>query len=230
MHFEILVEDLSGKKALDILIPRIIDMNAGHTFRVHSYKGSGHIPRDLQSVSDPSKRILLERLPKLIQGYDKTFSSYSDNYAAVLIVVCDLDNRCFREFRQELSNCLEKSAIQSQIYFCIAIEEGEAWYLGDINAIKIAYPQAKSAILDSYINDSICGTWEKLADAIYRGGAKQLSKLGGASVGQEKTVWAENISPQMNVDINRSPSFGYFRDKLRHLSQEESTTLVQPFS
>jgi hypothetical protein len=49
-------------------------------------------------------------------------------------------------------------------------------------------------------------------------------------VGQEKTVWAENISPQMNVDINRSPSFGYFRDKLRHLSQEESTTLVQPFS
>ncbi|MCE2661951.1 MAG: hypothetical protein LW716_03885 [Microcystis sp. 53602_E8] len=65
--------------------------------------------------------------------------------------------------------------------------------------------------MDSYINDSICGTWEKLADAIYRGGAKQLSKLGGAS-----------ISPQMNVDINRSPSFGYFRDKLRHLSQEES--------
>ena len=54
MHFEILVEDSSGKKALDILIPKIIDMNAGHTFRVHSYKGSGHIPRDLQSVSDPS--------------------------------------------------------------------------------------------------------------------------------------------------------------------------------
>ena len=41
-------------------------------------------------------------------------------------------------------------------------------------------------------------------------------------MGQEKTVWAENISPQRNVDINRSPSFGYFRDKLRHLSQEES--------
>ena len=71
MHFEILVEDSSGKKALDILIPKIIDMNAGHTSRVHSYKGSGHIPRDLQSVSDPSKRILLERLPKLIQGYDR---------------------------------------------------------------------------------------------------------------------------------------------------------------
>ena len=88
----------------------------------------------------------------------------------------------------------------------------------------------KELCLPTYINDSICGTWEKLADALYRGGSKQLSKLGGASVGQEKTDWAENISPQMNVDINRSPSFGYFRDKLRHLSQEESTTLVQPFS
>ena len=33
MHFEILVEDQSGKKALDILIPKLIT-NA-HTFKVH---------------------------------------------------------------------------------------------------------------------------------------------------------------------------------------------------
>jgi hypothetical protein len=30
MHFEILVEDLSGKKALDILMPKILDTS--HTF------------------------------------------------------------------------------------------------------------------------------------------------------------------------------------------------------
>jgi hypothetical protein len=82
---------------------------------------------------------------------------------------------------------------------------------------------------DSYINDSICGTWEKLADAIYRGGAKQLSNLGGASVGQEKIVWAENTSPQMNVEINQSPSFGYFRDKLRHLSQRRINNFSTAF-
>ena len=42
MHFEILVEDQSGKKALDILVPKIIGDE--HTFKVISYKGLGHIP------------------------------------------------------------------------------------------------------------------------------------------------------------------------------------------
>ena len=38
MHFEILVEDQSGKVALDSLVPRIIGLN--HSFKVISYKGS----------------------------------------------------------------------------------------------------------------------------------------------------------------------------------------------
>ena len=45
MHFEILVEDLSGKKALDILVPKLIDEH--HTFIVHPYKGIGRIPKNL---------------------------------------------------------------------------------------------------------------------------------------------------------------------------------------
>ena len=39
MHFEVLVEDQSGKKALDILIPKIIGDQ--HTFRVIEYRGIG---------------------------------------------------------------------------------------------------------------------------------------------------------------------------------------------
>ena len=42
MHFEILAEDQSGKKTLDILVPNIIGDE--HTFRVISYKGIGRIP------------------------------------------------------------------------------------------------------------------------------------------------------------------------------------------
>ena len=48
MHFEILVEDQSGKKMLDILIPKIIGKQ--HTFRVIDYRGTGHIPRTDLSV------------------------------------------------------------------------------------------------------------------------------------------------------------------------------------
>jgi hypothetical protein len=38
MHFEILIEDISGKTALEILVPKIIDVEQ-HTFRIHAYKG-----------------------------------------------------------------------------------------------------------------------------------------------------------------------------------------------
>ena len=50
MHFEILVEDRSGKAALDILIPKII--NANHSFKVRAYKGVGRIPKNLKSSTD----------------------------------------------------------------------------------------------------------------------------------------------------------------------------------
>lgn len=66
MHFEILVEDLSGKTSLDILVPKIIGDE--HTFNVHSYKGIGHIPRNLRFGSDLKKQTLLAQLPKLVQG------------------------------------------------------------------------------------------------------------------------------------------------------------------
>ncbi|MBF0457905.1 MAG: hypothetical protein HQK99_08430 [Nitrospirae bacterium] len=62
----------------------------------------------------------------------------------------------------------------------------------------------------------ICGTWETLADAIYLGGAAQLKATRG--VGAKKFEWAIAITPHMDVETNKSPSFCYFRDKLRSLS------------
>lgn len=74
MHFEILVEDISGKKTLDILIPKIIDThNYKNTFKVISYKGIGRIPKNLNPKADPQKRQLLSQLPRLVQGYGNKF-------------------------------------------------------------------------------------------------------------------------------------------------------------
>lgn len=216
MHFEILVEDISGKIALDIIVPKLLGDQ--HSFNVHSYKGIGHIPQGLKSTSDPKKRILLDQLPRLIQGYGKTFARYPSDYSAVLIIICDLDDRCLSIFRKELLDLIDNCNPSPDTHFCIAIEEGEAWYLGDLAAVKAAYPSAKDAILNSYISDSICGTWEKLADAVFAGGSQQLSKLGWQAIGKEKSIWAERISPYMDMDRNNSPSFCYFRNKLRRLS------------
>jgi hypothetical protein len=218
MHFEILVEDISGKTALEILVPKIINTEK-HTFKIISYKGIGRIPKDLKSASEAKKRILLDQLPRLIEGYGETFSQYPPNCHAVLIVVCDLDNRCLSTFRRELLDLVDNCNCKPKTHFCIAIEEEEAWYLGDLAAVKAAYPKAKEAVLNSYSNDTICGTWEKLADAVFLGGVKKLSKQGGQAIGLEKSNWAKNIPPFMDVENNLSPSFCYFRDQLRHLQE-----------
>ena len=136
MHFEILVEDQSGKKMLDMLVPKII--GESHTFRVHDYKGIGHIPQKLGDSRDAGKRQLLNQLPQLLRSYGRTFAKYPASYPAALVVVCDLDDKCLKMFRQELCNILNACNPQPVTRFCIAIEEGEAWLLGDIPAVKTA--------------------------------------------------------------------------------------------
>lgn len=212
MYFEILVEDLSGKKALDILIQKIVGTQ--HTHNIHPYRGIGHVPKDLTNPTSANTDLLLDQLPIQLRAYGK---SYANDPTKVVIVVCDLDNNCLKTFRQELFRVLNSCHPRPETRFCIAIEEGEAWLLGDIRAIKTAYPKAKDNVLNNYKNDSICGTWELLADAIFAGGANALGKKPWYVIGKEKSAWAQKITPYMNVEQNSSPSFRYFRDKIREL-------------
>jgi len=214
MHFEVLVEDKSGKKMLDILFPKIIGDN---TFKVIAYKGIGHIPKNLKQKADPSKRIFLNNLPRLLRGYGNTFQAYGESYPAAVIVICDLDNKNLDEFKKELNEILNNCYPKPETRFCFSIEEGEAWFLGDIEAIKRAYPDAKDSVLSSYINDSICGTWEVLAEAIYPGGYAALSQKQWYEIGAEKSKWSEKITPYMDINVNRSPSFKYLKTKLKEL-------------
>jgi len=216
MHFEILVEDQSGKKALDILVPKIIASE--DTYKVHSYKGIGRIPKNINGKADESRRILLDQLPRLLRGYGNSFANCSDDYPAVVILICDLDGKCLQTFRQELLAILDTCNPKPETRFCIAIEEGEAWFLGDIPAIKAAYPKAKVPVLNSYENDAICGTWEHLADAVFPGGAQTLSGKGWQAIGAEKSAWSERIAPHMDVAKNSSPSFCYFKTTLQKLA------------
>ena len=218
MHIEILVEDFSGKCALDILVPTVLGDQ--HTFRVHPYKGIGRIPKNMRDSADASKRILLTNLPKLLKGYGRTFQGYPPGYRAAVVVVCDLDDKNPATFLEELQNILKSCNPKPNARFCLAIEEGEAWFLGDLAAVRAAYPDAKDDVLEAYVNDTICGTWEVLADAVYPGGTRALSRKGWQAVGAEKVRWAERICPQMNVENNASPSFSKFRQSVRSLSTD----------
>lgn len=211
MHFEFLIEDISGKNLLEILIPKIID-DTIHSYRVISYKGIGSIPKNLKTSKDASKKALLNQLPRLLTGYGRTYQyNQSEN---VVIVVCDLDDKDEESFLLELNDVLKSCNPAPQASFCLAIEEIEAWLLGDLNAIKKVYPKAKDSVLSNYKNDSICGTWELLADAIVAGGAKKLKQLGFHETGLQKSNWAINICPYMDVNNNKSPSFNKFKETL----------------
>ena len=88
MHIEVLVEDSSGGKLLQVLLPQFLGPHGEpHTWRLHRYKGIGRIPRGLAINSDPAKRMLLDQLPKLLRGYGKTAG------IDAVVVVLDTDRR-----------------------------------------------------------------------------------------------------------------------------------------
>jgi hypothetical protein len=213
MHIEVLTEDSSGEKLIDILLPKIIG-NQGdpHTWKLHGYKGVGRLPTDL-SRQDPAKRALLEQLPRLLSGYGKT------PHVDAVVVVVDSDNRNCKKFLQELNSLLSRcDSAPPKTLFRLAIEEIEAWLLGDQPALRKTYPRIKQEVLKRYKQDSICGTWEVLADAVHPGGARTLKKASWPLPGKIKHEWAEMIGPHMDIENNQSPSFCKFRDGLRRLT------------
>jgi hypothetical protein len=215
MHFEILVEDISGADLLNIIVPQIIGVR--HTTRIRHYKCCGHIPKDLKTRQDPKKRILLEQLPRLLKGYGKSFTKNE-----VIIVVVDCDDRIFTEFKQQLNGVLASCTPAPQVFFRIAIEEIEAWLLGDIFALQKAFPKYDKLKYDTYKQDSIIGTWEKLADiTLPIDAARRLKKDQFYASGKQKSDWAKKIGAYMDIHNNASPSFNCFKNKLEQLAKGE---------
>lgn len=216
MHFEILVEGQSELTALSIFMYQILgEYGQIHTWRIHKHQGIGKLPEEMRSSPNVKDRTLLHNLPSKLRAYGREMGK---NEAVVVLV--DLDDRqdCI-EFKGELEAVLEACENKPAVLFRIAIEELEAWYLGDQNAILAAYPEANIDEFESYVQDEQCGTWEKLAEVVYPGGYNQLISLGKRSrrVLEEKRKWAAAIAPNMDVDENKSHSFCVFRDGIRKM-------------
>jgi len=212
MHIGILVEDSSGAKLLECLLPQILGRTGeSHTWRVHPYRGVGRIPTGLAATADPAKRILLDRLPNLLRGYGRTPG------IDAVVVVLDVDKRSCQDFLSELKSVVDTCDPAPHTLFRLAIEEIEAWYLGNRDALLQAYPRARQDVLARYVQDSVCGTWELLADALHPGGSAAIKRAGWPLPGQIKHQWAENIGPLMSSGKNASPSFGKLRDGLLQL-------------
>ena len=97
-----------------------------------------------------------------------------------------------------------KAATQGQGLFHvatrIAIEELEAWYIGDIDALKEAFSSLKSVKFPGdFSNPDNGGTWERLHHFLKRNGIYRNSF--------PKIDAARRIAKHMNPEKNRSRSF-----------------------
>ncbi len=125
-----------------------------------------------------------------------------------MVVVLDRDGDDCRKLKKHLIGVGAKAGMPA--LFRIAIEELEAWLLGDIPALCTAYPAIPTSLAKraGYRDpDAIVGgTWEALERA--------LQRAGYYPTGMPKVEVASRVAAHMDPDANVSGSFCAFRDGL----------------
>lgn len=206
MHYEILVEGQCELTTLSIIMSNILgEYGDRNTWKIHKHQGIGAIPANIEKVN-PNDRSLLGQLPAKIRAYNKV-----NDPNRVVIVLMDLDSFDQNVLHESLE-ALIPAEIELNIRFCFAVEELEAWFLADKKSLLTAYPAANEVIHSSYVQDSICGTWEILGKVL-NSDISSFPKR-DRRVLMEKCDWAKKISPYMNIDQNLSPSFKIFKNNL----------------
>lgn len=168
------------------LLPRLLDGKAG--FAIHVYQG---------------KNDLLTKLPDRLKGY----SHWMPDTWRIVVVVDRDDDDCVA-----LKQHMERIAANIPLHVInrIAVEELEAWYFGDWDAVRKVYPRVAASIPEKrpYRDvDAIAGgTWEAFE--------RELRSAGYFSGGLRKVEIAQELGRVVDPNRNRSLSFRCFCDAL----------------
>ncbi|MBA3045577.1 MAG: DUF4276 family protein [Candidatus Thermoplasmatota archaeon] len=201
MNIEFLVEDESTKIALQNLLPKMLP---GHVkWSIHPFQG---------------KHDLLKKLPTRLKGYRKIGNEHK------IVVILDRDLNDCHELKQQLERIARSVGFTTKsqadnnadykVMNRIAIEELEAWFFGDNNALSEAFPGVPTTLYKKakFRNpDLIQGTCEQLETV--------LKRAGYYKTGLDKREASRKISEYMNPRSNRSKSFQVFRAGLNHMVQ-----------
>ena len=164
------------------------------------------------------KKDLLKKLPVRLRGYS---SWIPGNYR--IIVLIDEDRQDCHDLKTQLDQAAKQAGLSTkstqsphepfQVLNRIVIEELEAWFFGDIDALRAAYPRLPKSLQYRalYRNpDTIPGgTWEALE--------RVLQRAGYFKGGVVKKQAAQAISGYMQPDRNRSKSFQVFYTGIKAL-------------
>ena len=213
-YIEILVEDKSGSILVEQIMRKYVADKPNMEYKIHGFKGIGKIPSKASRKAQVKSKRLLTDLPMYLKGMSAYLEKMQGKKA--IFVIVDSDDEDCVEMKHNLKRMYQELGISVPVFFCIAIEEMEAWLLGDEAALLMAYPMAKRQVLQKYVQDSIIGTWECLADIIYKGGVQCLKKnaVSYYEIGKFKCECAKKIGELLDIRKNVSPSFNYFIGKL----------------
>ena len=194
-HLEFLIEEPSMEAFLVALLPRLFPDS---TFAFRVFQG---------------KKDMLGKLEARLQGYAHWLSDYGR-----IVVVVDRDDDDCHALKQRLEDAAAKAGLCTrsskeaswQVVNRIAIEELEAWYFGDWEAVRRAYPKVSRTIPKQakYRNpDEIRGgTWEAFERVLQNGGYFRS--------GLRKREAARTVAAYIDPHCNRSHSFVKFRNAL----------------
>lgn len=187
-----LVEGESEAAFLDGWLPRALP---GHVHRVYPHEGKGSLPGKLNAPPNPERRQLLDQLPAKLRAYGASLDPNTDR----VLVLVDADADDCVSLKQRLHAALQKCNPRPHAMIRIAVEETEAFYLGDPKAIRAAFKVFDQKAYATYKQDSICGTWEVFQRVI-------------KSPYESKVRWGKKMAETLSVatkgkDRNRSPSF-----------------------
>ena len=201
MHIEFLVEEPSAAEALMNVVPGII--GGTHSFDIHYHQG---------------KRDLLRKLPARLRGYHRWIP---DDWRIVVLV--DEDRKDCHAIKNNLEETAAAAGFHTkttpdacgrfQVLNRLAIEELEAWFFGDVEALRWQFPKIPTTLdkKAKYRNpDSIAGGTREALEAV-------LQRAGYYKAGVPKIEAARLISIRMHPFRNRSRSFQNFMSGLQAL-------------
>jgi hypothetical protein len=189
----VFVEEYSMEEALDHILPKLLGELDFEIFR-------------FQCKDD-----MLKNLPARLKGY-----SYWLPKTWAILVLVDKDDDDGQDLKSRLESMATNAGLRSksvagegnrfQVVNRIAIEELEAWFFGDWQAVQGAYPRVPATVpqKNGYRDpDAIVGgTWEAIE--------RILKRAGYFRSGLRKLELAREVAQRMDPKRNTSRSFQVF--------------------